>query len=211
VRKRIVSGVELREIFPSGGTEASPVVVAIHGRGDHPANWVADWSRFPRAAHVLLPCGFIPFGEGFSWFDLSREMTDDQVAASLGAAETKLWPAIAAVAGTRPLLVTGFSQGGMLSFAIAARHGDRVMRAFPVAGTCPPSLFPAPGTKVAPVVALHGTSDALIPFAKGKATVEALHKAGHEASMIPYPDVGHTITGEMHTRLWQELTRAMAA
>lgn len=211
VRTRVVSGVELREIFPSGGTETSPVVVAIHGRGDHPANWVERWSRFPRAAHVVLPCAFTPFGEGFSWFELAREMSDEQVAASLGAAEARLWPAIAAVSGARPLFVTGFSQGGMLSFAIAARHGDRVTKAFPVAGRCPASLLPATGGKVAPVVALHGTGDPVISFEKGQATVDAFRKAGHDATLVPYPGVPHTITSEMHARLWQELTSAMPA
>ncbi len=209
VGTRVVAGVELRELFPSGGTEASPVIVAIHGRGDHPSSWVERWSRFPRAAQVVLPRAFTPFGDGFSWFELAREMSDEQVAASLGAAEAKLWPAIAMTSGTRPLFVTGFSQGGMLSFAIAARHGERVTKAFPVAGRCPASLLPTSGGKVAPVVALHGTSDPVIAFAKGQAAVDAFRKAGTEATMIPYPDVPHTMTGDMHARLWQELASAM--
>ncbi len=209
-RTRTIEGVVLHELFPAGGDESSPVVAAIHGRGDHPLRWVETWRSFPRAAHVVVPRAFTPFGDGFSWFELRPGMTQEEIAAALGEAEAKLWPAIAKVAGTRPITVTGFSQGGMLSFAMAARHGDRVARAFPVAGACPASLLPPPSQKAAPVVAFHGTSDPVIAFAKGKDTVEALAKSGHEATLRAYPGVGHTITAEMHTQIWQEIAKSLA-
>lgn len=210
-RTRTVEGVEVHELFTNGASESSPMIVAIHGRGDHPRRWVEAWRSFPRTAHVVVPRAFEPFGDGFSWFSLRPDMTQDEIAASLGGAEARLWPALAKIAGSRKPIVTGFSQGGMLSFAIAARHGEAVARAFPVAGACPASLLPPAGKPAAPIVAFHGTSDPVIAFAFDRSTVDALTRAGHDAQLRSYPGVGHTLTNEMHDQLWAEIGKSLPA
>lgn len=208
-RQRTVEGTFVHELFPSGGDESSPVLVAIHGRGDDPARWIPEYRRFPRAAHVVLPRAFEPFSDGWSWFPYKPGASDAELAAFLDAAESKLWPSLAKIAGGRRMIVTGFSQGGMLSFVLASRHADRVSHAFPVSGACPAALLPAEGRPAAPVLAFHGTSDAVVTFERGRATVEALARTGHDAKLRVYPGVGHTITAEMHDELWKEIVRAL--
>lgn len=209
IRQSTHAGVDFLELFPNGADASAPLIVAIHGMGDRPENWVDSWRSFPAKVHIALPRAFRSFGDGFSWFEFREGMSDTEFGTEVGNAEEKLWKAIASLAGTRKVLVTGFSQGGILSFAIAARRVERVICAFPVAGSLPGSLLPNSGTRTAKVIALHGTADRVVAFKWGKATVDALKERGNDASLKTYADVGHTMTAEMRSDLWSEIGRAL--
>jgi phospholipase/carboxylesterase len=86
-RTTVHEGVTFIELFPQGADESSPVVVAIHGRGDRPDRWVETWRNFPGKARIALPRAPTPLGDGFSWFDLHEGMTDAELGAGVGAAE----------------------------------------------------------------------------------------------------------------------------
>mgnify|MGYP000913348942 CR=1 FL=1 len=202
-------GVDFIELFPHGATEESPILVAIHGRGDRPENWVDTYRSFPHAARIVLPRAFTPFGSGFSWFDLHDGMSDEELGAAVGAAETRLWKGTVALTGAKKIFVTGFSQGGILSFAIASRHADAVAYAFPVAGSCPGPLLPKAGAPIAPLVAFHGTADPVIEFRWGRAAVDTFKERGGDARLRAYPGVAHSMTAEMHADLESEITAAM--
>jgi phospholipase/carboxylesterase len=202
-------GVEVLEVFAGGGDERAPLIVAIHGRGDRPENWVDDWSRFPVKAQIALPRAFDRFGEGFSWFELHPGMSDAELGASVGAAETRLWRAIAHLAGGRRVVVTGFSQGGILSYAMAAQHPDAVLAAFPVAGACPGPLLPKDKSRAAPVVGFHGTADDIIPVKWARETVKAFQQSGNKAELHEYDGVGHQVTREIHASWWAAVQRAL--
>ncbi len=203
------AGVEMIELFPNDADETSPFVVVIHGMGDRPQPWVEGWKHFPGRAHVVLPRAFTPYSGGFSWFDYEPNMTEEKLGVVLGEAETKLWPAILEVAAGREVIATGFSQGGMLSFTIAARHADRVTHAFPISGACPTSLRPT--GKAAPVLALHGTADTMVNIQRARDAVAAFRAAGNQAELKEYPGVGHTITQEMRADWYAALQKAITA
>lgn len=202
-------GVELIELFPNGADEASPLVVAVHGMGDKPDNWIEPWRTFPGKAQIALPRAFTRYGEGWSWFDLRDGMTDAELGEAVGAAEEKLWKGIASLAGPRRVLVTGFSQGGILSFAMAARHEGKVAKAFPVSGSCPGPLLPKNKAKTAPLVAFHGTADPVLAFKWGEGAVNAFKEQGNDAVLRAYPGVPHAITAEMRADLYREITTAL--
>ena len=208
-RTRTVEGVELIELFPNDADETAPLIFAIHGMGDRPDRWVDEWRRFPQKAHIVLPRAFTPHGGGFSWFEYKDGMTDEQFGAEVGASEQRLWRAIAALAGKRKPIVTGFSQGAILSFAIAGQHPDAVSHAFPVSGSCPGPLLPK--SKAAPLSALHGTSDTVLDIKWGREAVHAFAERGNDATMKEYEGVGHTITPAMRRDLWEAIERALPA
>ena len=200
--------VEMIELFPQGADESSPLVVAIHGRGDKPENWVDDWSTFPEKAWIVLPRAPLPWGSappdggkpGSSWFELRDGMTDADLGAAVGDAEAKLWRGISHLmrdAKKKKLIVTGFSQGGILSFAMAARHPVEVAHAIPVAGSLAGPLLPKNKALAAPLFAMHGTEDKVIRIEYGRGAVNAFKEQGNDATLKEYPGVGHQVTMEM--------------
>lgn len=202
-------GVDFIELFPGEADESAPLVVAVHGMGDKPDNWIETWKAFPARAQIVLPRAFTKYGDGFSWFDLRDGMSDAELGAEVGTAEEKLWKGIAKLAGTRRLIVTGFSQGGILSFAMAARHVDKIAYAFPVSGSCPGPLLPKDKAKAAPLIAFHGTNDNVLAFKWGQGAVNAFKEQGNDATLKPYPGVGHSLSPEMRADLWAEITKAL--
>lgn len=209
-RRTNVEGVELIELFPNGADETSPLVVAIHGKGDRPDNWIDNWSTFPGRAEIALPRGFDRQGNGWKWFEYRDGMTDDEFGAVVGAVEERLWKAVSKLAGARRLVITGFSQGGFFAFAMATRHPDRVAAAFPVGGSCPGPLLPKNKAKAAPVVAFHGTNDNVLDIKWARGAVNGFVEQGDEAVLKEYPGVGHTITPEMRADLWAEIQKALS-
>ncbi|MDF2694485.1 MAG: Serine esterase, partial [Labilithrix sp.] len=148
-------------------------------------------------------------GSGFSWFQFKDGMTDEQFGAEVSTSEARLWKGIAKLAGKRRLIVTGFSQGGILSFAIASRHPNEVVRAFPVAGSCPGPLLPQNKARAAPLLAFHGTVDRVLDVKWGREAVNAFKEQGNEAELREYEGVGHSMTRQIHEDLWSAIVKAL--
>jgi phospholipase/carboxylesterase len=100
-RRTKYEGVDFIELFPNGADESAPLVVAVHGMGDKPDNWIESWSAFPGRAQIVLPRAFTKYGEGFSWFELRDGMSDAELGAEVGASEEKLWKGIAKLSPAR--------------------------------------------------------------------------------------------------------------
>lgn len=209
-RTNTYEGVEMIELFPGDADERAPLVVAVHGMGDRPERWVEDWRTLPARAHVVLPRAFSPHGDGFSWFRFDPAMDDAAFGDEVGRAEERLWRGIAKIAAGRRAVVTGFSQGGILSFAMAARRADALVAAFPVAGSCPGPLLPARGAPSAKIRAFHGTADRILDVKWGRATVAAFKDRGADADLREYDGVGHTISPAMRADLREALVGALA-
>jgi phospholipase/carboxylesterase len=210
-RVETVEGVRFLEQFPHGGSEDSVLLVAIHGRGDTAEQFAGLFAGFPARVELALPEAALPFGDGFSFFDWPPGTGDDALTAVLSEAEERLWKAIHQLAHGRPVLVTGFSQGGMLSWVLAARHPEQVRAAFPVSGFAPAKLFPSSGAKTAPVHALHGDADRMIDIERARATLAGFQQAGAPAELREFPGVGHTVTRPMRERLFADLSAAVLA
>jgi phospholipase/carboxylesterase len=116
----------------------------------------------------------------------------------------------------RPVL-TGFSQGGILTFAVATSRPELVSSALPLAGMLPRRLWPrAPlaGVEALPLRALHGGRDELLPPGPTEALVAHLRELGFDAALRVYPDAGHFVTDAMlreyHALLREAVERAAA-
>jgi phospholipase/carboxylesterase len=183
--------------------EALPMIVGLHGLGGQPERFARVVAGLGVRARLILPYGLMQAGEGFAWFDL-REGDAAAHAHRLQQAADRLAAMIEVLVKTRPtrgkVIVTGFSQGGMLSFALAALHPEVIGAAFPLSGMLVPKLWPrgAPDAAARPEVhAFHGVADDRVPIADARMTIAALRTAGFTADLREYPGVPHTITPEM--------------
>jgi phospholipase/carboxylesterase len=121
-----------------------PMIVAVHGLGDRPEDFITLFAALPFAARVVAVRGITPYGDGFTWFppgDADREpgaflAATRAIAADLPAL-TRRFPTCGAP------VITGFSQGGMLAFAVAAHAPGALRAAIPLAGRLPAAALPA--------------------------------------------------------------------
>jgi phospholipase/carboxylesterase len=194
-----------------------PMIVAIHGLGDDPENFGHLLETFSEPARLILPRGLDPRDAGgWSWFPVrARDPDVAALAAGIDRAGDEIAKGIAVLAAERPTvgkpIVTGFSQGGMISFAIAVDHPDLVSAALPVGGWLPPPLLPdgkAPADAPT-ILAFHGTEDSAVLLEPTLQSVKQLEDRGWVATVKSYEGVGHVITPEIHRDLTDGLVDAI--
>lgn len=189
-----------------------PMIIAIHGLGDSPQGFRTLLEGFDRPARVILPRALDPHEEGgWSWFPIrARDRDIEALAQGIDHAADVLAPAIAELTEQRPTIgkpiVTGFSQGGMLSFALAVEHGELFAAALPIGGWLPEPLWPANANPSAPpILAFHGDADVAVRYEPTKLCVEQLRGLGYPVELRTYVGVGHMISPEIHADFMQSL------
>ncbi len=180
-----------------------PLVVALHGLGDSPEAFIGFVTEMGLRVRVAAPAGPDRWGDGYAWFASRAGTSPSAWAAGIRRAADALVPEIARVAAQHPTcglpVVTGFSQGAMLSYAVIARPEARVFAALPIAGLLPRELWPEArpiGGLMPGVYAFHGAADARVALADDRATLEAFRAVGHPSDLREYPGVPHTIARE---------------
>jgi phospholipase/carboxylesterase len=194
-----------------GSTGERPVLIAIHGRGDHPLRFRDMVSGWADVAEVVVPAAPIPYGSGFSWFNVRASPSDPSFAASVAEAARQV---VLLVNHRRtegkPVVVTGFSQGGILSFALAVQSVPVVDAAAPMGGFLPKGLWPdhIPDHPT-PILAVHGEADDIIPVAATRASVDHLESLGWPVRLYTEPGVRHTVTATMRREVDQAIRQGL--
>lgn len=198
-----------RVVGGGGAEEALPMIIAIHGLGDQPERFGAWLEGVDFKARLILPRGLDAYGSGYTWFPLSPPGSGGPDPAKVNAAADGIAALVRRLVAERPTsgrpVVLGFSQGGMLTFALAARHPELFAAALPIAGA-PVGELPLPSQGV-PLVAFHGEADTRIAPERAKGWVEALRGAGQEAEIRLYPGLGHQISGQLRLEVYASLRR----
>lgn len=177
--------------------EGGPEVLVLHGLGGEASSFSTVFEGMPGPARLLIPSAPYGWGSGRSWLPTGASLADLTAAADALAATL-----------SQPVAVTGFSQGGALSFVLALRHPERILAAIPISGAMPMELVPAtaPTGGGPPIIALHGTEDAQVPISKTRKLVRTLHRRGFDATLRSYPGVGHSIPPQVRADLSVLLT-----
>jgi len=189
-------------------SQALPWVVLIHGMGDAPS---LDWLELVAVdvpVRVIMPQAPYPHGTGYSWFtyNIDGENPPQQLADGITSAMQRIEQVIDSVPLHRKCvgrpIAMGFSQGGMLSYALAVQAAPRVRFAVPIAGFLPEPLWPTAPTSNAPTIrALHGTADTVVPIAGARALTERLTQLGYDAQLVAFPNLGHSVSIELQARV----------
>jgi phospholipase/carboxylesterase len=216
------AGLGVHELVTANGdpTKPLPLVIALHGLGDRGSSYLSLFSGLPIAVRVIALDGPISFGTakegpdgGHSWFN-RVEGGLDRAGPGIVSAAKRVADAIAVLRVARPthgpIIVTGFSQGGALSYAIATRHPDAVDAAFPIGGWLPKDAWPSDlglVKKKPKIRGFHGLDDNRVPVDSARELVEALTNEGYDAALDVEPDVAHAVSRKERTKLFAEIIK----
>ena len=197
--------------------EVLPLVVAVHGLGDRPENFVGLFDGWKYKARVILPAGPTPWGKGHAWMTVRTAEAEriHELAQQTLASADRIALLLKDLRATRPTkgkpVVTGFSQGGMLSYTLAAHHGTHIQAAVPVSGFLPRPLYRDSGATMAPVRALHGEADDILSVQLAQDTIQHLKDSGGDATLTTYPGVKHSISRSMRADWFRRLEEITAS
>ena len=203
----------------SGGARAEqrlPLVVVLHGFGATPEDIVELVTSLSVAARLWAPHAPTAVGPGWSWFAPSHAPGFADVVPEIAEARDLVARSIADEAKARPTcgrpIVVGFSQGGVLSWALAGQKSPAIGLALPVGGALPSALRPRARPRWAPRVrAFHGAADPRVDLVGDQETQAAFASAGYDATLRTYPGVQHTITSIEAQDIRDTITEAIRA
>lgn len=199
----------------------TPLLVLLHGRGDSPRNFIhlTDELQTPRREIAFCAPQELNFGfdRGWQWFEafagdgdtpeLGRGILD---AASLVARELEDLNAVEN-APQRRFVLSGFSQGGMICYALALHYPQLFSYVLPIAGLLPPQARPeALPPSLPPIHALHGLADPLVQASRAQELHLWLERKGAQQSFRGYEGVEHTVSAAMHKDYLRALEDALS-
>ncbi len=178
---------------------AAPLIVLLHGRGDHAEAFLRlAWRLAP---HLAGPVRFIaaeaprPFGlgRGRQWFDPRDGSPASSLAARLGELDTFFAALTARYPEAPRPLVIGFSQGGMMALHLALERPDAIAAAVSLSGALAADVAAPPrGTSRPPVLVASGAADDVVAPERSEAAAARLEEAGHPVTRLPF-DGGHRV------------------
>lgn len=194
-----------------------PLVIVFHGRGDQPRAPGGPFRQVHRPLRILMPRAPDAFSKGYAWLPVHvRSSEQALLTRSLAAMVDDLAFALKRYLAAYPCsgrpVVTGFSQGGLLTFALALHHAELFSAALPLAGWLPEGLVPevgAPLSRFPPIRAMHGARDERIPVEATRALVAKLRGKGLSVDFVEFPEAGHAMDAAMNELFRQWLEEAL--
>jgi phospholipase/carboxylesterase len=200
----------------ASSTDTLPLVVALHGRGDTADGFARAFRDMPTRARVILLRAPIHEGDGDAWFTFAPIATWQHVAEDLDAQCDRVVATVDAIEAQRPsrgrAVLTGFSQGAMIAYAMALRRPERFAALYPVSGLLVTELYAhdhADASRAPPIVAFHGTRDDVIPIDADRDAIATLERRGIHVELRAH-DAVHWLDGAMREDLWREIDRSVS-
>ncbi|GAB4210422.1 MAG: hypothetical protein OHK0013_31030 [Sandaracinaceae bacterium] len=194
-----------------------PMLVMIHGRGGSAQIPGGPFLGLTHPVRVIVPQAPDRLGNGWQWLPVYvGQGLVDRLSATLFQTANRLAAMLRGVRDERPtvgkLIVSGFSQGGLLTLTLAIHHDDLVGYAFPLASWMPPPLEPSyRRTDLAypRIRSMHGTADRIIPLAPTRALFDRLASLGFDVELVEFPDVEHAISSDQNAVFHEWLEHAV--
>ncbi len=196
----------LHTVYEPAGDGPHPTVVALHGWGASAMDLLglAPYLAGGRFL-VLCPQGRIevPLGPmiGYGWFPLTMGTPPDPSAFAAGVDDVTRFIDAAQrryAIDRNKLVVLGFSQGGVIAYAVALRDPARCAGLVALSSWLPGPLAQPLGAGTSAqlsVLVHHGERDELIDVARGRESVEHL-RGLHVAVTYREFDMGHEINAD---------------
>ena len=206
----------LHTVYEPAGNGPHPTILALHGWG---ANGMDLLGLAPYLAEgqflVLCPQGQIevPLGPtvGYGWFPLTMGAPPDPAAFAAGVDDVRCFLDSALQrypVNGRKLVLLGFSQGGVIAYALALSEPERFAGLVALSSWLPEPVaqsLPARPREQLSALVHHGTHDDLIDVGRGRDSVETLRRLQVPVAYREF-DMGHEINAEslMDLSQWLE-------
>ena len=189
--------------------ERLPLILDLHPLAGFPEIMTVAGHNQDFPARIVYPAAPYWHLVGLSWFGFDHHMAEEARAAA-----DQLAAFTAALIGRYPTagqpIVTGFSQGGSMAYALAAFHPELFAASVPVSGALPAELPAREGVPYIVVRALHGGDDQIVPADWARYAIEAMEEQGWDVELEVYPEAGHKLPAEAKAQ-WRKLLADFAA
>ncbi len=223
VRQGEEDGIYYLEVVIGEATfdDVLPMLVVLHGRGGTAQIPGGPFLGLSHPVRVIVPQAPDPLGAGYEWLPVYvGQGLVDRLSSTLFQTASRLAALLRDLSTERPtmgrVIVSGFSQGGLLTLTLALFHDDVVGEAFPLASWLPPPLEPPyrrADLAYPRVRSMHGTDDPTIPIEPTRQLFARLDTRGFDVRFVPFDGVTHTISDEQNAlfHLWLEAAVCRAA
>jgi phospholipase/carboxylesterase len=205
---------------PKQLAEKNPLLLLLHGYGSNEADLFSFASELPDEYYVisLQAPHDMQYGS-YAWYainfdadaskfsDLDQARTSRDLIISTLDELQKKYPI-----DTHAVTLIGFSQGAILSYAVALSHPSRVQRVAALSGylnaEIAVNVFEKNDFSSLQIFASHGTVDQVIPVEWARKAPESLSKLGIAVKYHEYP-IGHGVSPQnlFDLRQWLVSTR----
>lgn len=195
------------------GDTSLPLVLAMHWSSSSPDELLAAMGPQTARFRMLLPQGRHPKRQGFSFFPAdfyARPIAVQRAQATSEASDLAAFVAEAhgAYGCDAPLLVTGVSQGGDLSFQLALSQPALVKAGIALLGRAL-AVESQEWKHASPVIAYYGGKDEIVTPAESTRYAEALARNGADLEVRTFPGAGHEVTPAMAESLRADIARLL--
>ncbi len=185
--------------------QAAPLLIMLHGYGSDEQDLFSFASELPesyfivsvRAPYTLHPYGYAWYAINFD-AEQGKWSDNEQAKASVDLLSRFIDEVIEAYPVDRNRVsLLGFSQGCILSFAVALTHPEKVRHVIGLSGYINRDILPKHLNRASyshlDVYSSHGTADQVIPVAWARKTQPYLNDLGIQNQYSEFP-VGHGVS-----------------
>ena len=183
------------ESYSPGGSDAWPLVVALHGGFGHGRDFLWTWLREAKSRGCLL---LSPTSIGSTW-SLQGPDRDGPALRSMIAWVRERWRV-----DPQRILLTGLSDGATFTLLTGLGKDAPFTALAPVSGVLHPASFAngnlarASGRRI---YLVHGTLDWMFPIALAREARRVLEEAGADVTFREIEDLSHTYPREENARI----------
>ena len=195
-------------IIPPG----APVVIILHGLGTNADDMapLCEQLSLPNCRFVLpdAPLHLQGYPEGaYAWYNFQAHNREEIVKSreylfkvmDRFSNDPNLRPAAGAEKKPTPIIIMGFSQGGVMAMEAGLNYKGGVAGIVSMSGYMPDpwaTLTKAEASFETPILLVHGTQDDVVPVDGSRHAAESLKETGYSSVTLKEFPMGHTITEE---------------
>ncbi|HWI55840.1 MAG TPA: serine esterase [Bacillota bacterium] len=197
--------------FPAVQRESRRLLIMLHGLGDslEGYRWLPEVLDLPWLNYLLVNAPD-PYYGGYSWFDFLGDITPTVTRSRQLLFELLAEQHVQGFPADQTIL-SGFSQGCLMSIEVGLRYPSRLAGIVGVSGyICNPTTLIQELSPVAfqqRLLVTHGFMDPIVPFAVVRGQIELLKSAGLQVEWREFVKA-HNIAGEAELDVIRDFIRA---